>query len=113
MKTYRYNNETFELDDSNACYIKVTHKDQVGFVGTNLQDKSKVPSTFCWTMSPTHVTQAGLTGGNGHVGQSFEFHLQVLCGTLIIKQREEDARRNSFDAEKACADIRGFMEQLA
>ena len=113
MKTYRYNNEPFELDDSNRCYIKVTLKNQVGFVGTNLQDKSKVPSTFCWTMSSAHVTPQGLTGGSGHVGQPFEFHLQVLCASLTIKQQEEDARNRSFDPEEACADIRGFMEQLA
>ena len=113
MKTYRYNNETFELDDSNRCYIKVTLKDQVGFVGANLQHKSKLASTFCWTMSSAHVGQHGLTGGSGYVGRPFEFHLKVLCESLTIKQQEEDAKNRSFDPEEACADIRGFMEQLA
>ena len=33
MRDYKYKGETFKLDDSNGCYVKVTYKDLTGSFG--------------------------------------------------------------------------------
>ena len=40
-KEYKHQGETFLLDDSKGCYVKITYKDQVGYLGVNLQGSAE------------------------------------------------------------------------
>lgn len=108
-KEYRYEGETFLLDDSEGCYIKVTYKAHEGYVGVNLKGTPEQP--YCWYTSSKHVTKDGLTLGNVH-GPTIIDNLNVLCSAILRNARDAEARKE-FNPEEACEALHEFVEKLA
>lgn len=107
---FKYQGETFLLDDSKGCYIEVTYKDQVGYVGVKLQGTQGEP--YCWWAdSQSVVTPEGLTNGLSE-GPSLQSNVQALCKDLIRRQQEAEARK-SFDSEAACKSLHEFVETIS
>ena len=107
-KEYEYEGEKFRLDDSNGCYIEVTYKEQVGYVGVYLQGTKTSP--YCWWANANVVTPDGLKAGSP-AGDDLETNLRALCGDLVRRQREADARK-AFKPEGACKSLHEFVESL-
>lgn len=106
---YKYEGETFLLDDSKGCYVEVTYKDQIGHVGVNLQGTADAP--YAWYANqPSLVTPDGLKAGKSS-GTSEEDNLRALCAELIRLQREAEAHA-AFDAEAACKSLHEFVESV-
>ncbi len=111
-KEYKYQDETFLLDDSKGCYIEITYKGMKGYVGVNLSTWGSAQAPYVWWAenAARFVTPDGLTGGNSN-GTSQESNLAALCDELIRKQREIEAHA-AFDREKACHDLHEWVEKL-
>ena len=108
-KEYKFEGETFELDDSNGCYIEVSYKGLVGYVGVYLQGTAEQP--YCWwAENATFVTADGLTNGNA-TGADIESNLRDLCRTLLRKHREAEGRK-AFKPEEACESLHDFVKSL-
>ena len=106
---YKYEGETFLLDDSKGCYAEVTYKDQVGYVGVNLQGTPGTPYSWRPELSQ-RVTPEGLTRGISS-GGDFESNLHALCTEPVRRQREAEAHKR-FDPEAACKSLHEFVEKL-
>ena len=94
MVKYEHGGETFQLDDSEGCYIKVTYRDMVGYVGVNLNDGTS-DRPYSWSapgLSGT-ATKDGVTGGGVGVGK-MEDGLKAVCAWLIQRYREAEGRKN-------------------
>ena len=106
---FKFEGETFFVDDSKGCYAEVTYKDQVGYIGVNLQGTADAP--YAWMPVPDPwVTPNGLTNGNSS-GTDVDTNLRGLCGNLLQRQREAEAR-NAFSPEAACKSLHEFVESL-
>ncbi len=95
MKTYKFEGETFELDDSEGCFVKVTFKGQVAYFGVNLTDGTEdLPYTYAgsWQAAPA---ADGLSWG--YKAGTYQQGLDRACGLLIARQQQI-----AFDREKAC-----------
>ena len=111
MKKYEFNGETFQLDDSKGCYIEVTYKGLVGYVGVNLKDGTS-SKQYSWTAPGigSGVTKDGVAGGVPATG-GLDGNLQALCRALIAKHGEAEAHK-AFKPEEACVALHEFMEKL-
>ena len=105
---YTYQDEEFLVDASKGCYREVAYKEQVGFVGVNLQGTRENP--YCWHTEKSLVTDEGLKIGNV-AGGGIKANLDQLCKQLVVLQRESDARK-IFDREEACKLLHDFFEEL-
>ena len=108
-KEFKFEGETFLLDDSKGCYIEVTYKDQIGHVGVNLQGTKNTP--FVWYANrPDLVTPDGLKVGNSN-GPDEASNLQALCSDLLRLQRQAEGR-TAFNPEEACKSLHEYVESL-
>ena len=48
MKEYKYQGETFQLDDSKGCYVEVTYKYLTGYLGVNLGARATDQNPYVW-----------------------------------------------------------------
>ena len=100
MKEYKHKGETFQLDDSEGCYVTVTYKHLTGYVGVNLGlvgEKATDQKPYAWFIDKKYVTPEGLKLGNAK-GASFEANLDALCAELLRKFRIEEAAK-AFDPQ--------------
>ena len=105
MKTYKFNGETFELDDSEGCFVKVTYGGQVAHLGVNLYDGTdKRPFKYAgsWQGTPQ---EGGLTWG--YDASTYAQGLEGVC-RLLLKRQEEV----KFDREKACETLHDETARL-
>ena len=109
IKEYKYEGEAFLLDDTKGCYTEVSYKDQVGYVGVNLQGTAESPYAW-WAEGSSWVTPDGLVNGNSN-GPDMASNLRALCGDLIRRHRREQARE-AFKPEEACESMHEFVESL-
>ena len=108
-KEYKYEEETFLLDDSKGCYVKVTYKNQLGYLGVNLEGSAERP--YCWWDDGDRpVTPDGLRFGNA-TGVEEEGNLRALCGSLLRRHREAEARK-VFNRREACDSLHEFVKGL-
>ena len=107
-KEYKFQDETFGLDDSNGCFIEVTYKEQRGYVGVYLQGTTEKP--LCWYDNEAVVTKDGLKAGNV-TGGDLEASLQALCKQLLDNHRLADERR-TFRPEEVCKSLHEFVQAL-
>ena len=106
VKEYKYQGETFQLDDSKGCYVAVTYKHLTGYVGVRLGllgKKATDQEPYGWLTDSKQVTSEGLKFGNVN-GPSFEANLDALCAALLSEFRAEEAAK-AFDPEKYCAEL--------
>ena len=109
VKEYKYQGETFRLDDSKGCYVKVTYNNQVGYLGVNLQGSAQSP--YCWWDDGDRpVTLDGLRFGNSN-GVEEEGNLRALCASLLHRHQEAEAHK-AFDPKEACHSLHEFVNGL-
>ena len=110
MKIYKHRGETFELDDSQGCYVEVTYKTVKGWVGVNLHDTATDESPYSWYTNQGVVTPDGLRAGNTN-GSSFASNLDALCVRLVQDYKTAEAAK-ALDREKYCHNLHDFVKQL-
>ena len=108
-REYKYDGETFVLDDAKGCYIEATYKDQVGYVGVNLQGTAEAPYLW-WPEQSRWVTSDGLTNGNSS-GGDLASNLRAMCRDLLSRHRQEEARK-AFRPKEACKSLHEFAQSL-
>lgn len=116
-KSVQYRDTKFTLDDTQGCYVMVTmdgYDDRVGFVGVHLNGRPD--RQYCWrVLSSTAardgiVEPDGLAGGNVS-GEDFSYNLHAVYDALI-RSYNDQAFRDKFDPDTACAAIHEYIEKL-
>ena len=105
---YKFQGESFILDDSKGCYIEVTYKEQTGYMGVYLKGTAEKP--LCWYDKPGVVTKDGLQAGNITSGDP-EAGMQALCKQLLANHRLAEKRR-AFRPEEVCKSLHEFVHTL-
>lgn len=109
QKEYEYQGETFLLDDSKGCYIEVTYKNVVGYVG--VYDRGTKDTPYIYSVGAGGVNNGRVASGNVERG-SIQHVLDKLCGALTREQQSWEAR-NAFDQKEACETLHKFVENLS
>ncbi len=113
MKAYKYQDETFQLDDSKGCYVQVTYKYLTGYLGVNLAARATDQNPYVWDTDKRpefYVTLDGLKYGFSS-GVTFEENLDALCRRLLQDFRLEEAAKK-FDRKKYCAELHDRVKNL-
>ena len=107
-KEYKFEGETFFVDNSKGCYLEVSYQGLVGYVGVWVAGTPEGP--FGWSTSRSAVTDEGLRGGNLGIAR-IESSLDGLCANLL-RQYQQEVGRRSFKPDEACQAIHDFAEKL-
>ena len=114
MKEYKYQGETFLLDDSKGCYVEVTYDkvpDRVGIIAVALRgtkEKPYVRMTMHRGATNDRLTPNGVDE-EGH--GSYESILGQVCSRLINAHREREAKEQ-FNPEEACHALHEAVSKL-
>ena len=107
-KEYKYEGETFLVDDSKGCYLEVSYQHIVGYVGVWVVGTPDRP--YAWSPKRRLVTDEGL--GNGSApSATIESGLDNLCAYLL-NQYQEEMGRKSFKPDEACEALHVFANNL-
>ena len=115
MQKRHYNNgeAEFMLDPVNDAVVKVTHRNQVGWIGISLDWDVQRPYTF--TTSPAEISDDGVDGVDGFVLRysTPDEALKFLCTMLLNQQGREDSKRVNPEERKASAKrvLREFLNE--
>ena len=115
MEKRHYNNgeAEFMLDPVNDAVVKVTHRNQVGWIGISLDWDVQRPYTF--TTSPTEISDDGVGGFESFVLRysTPDEALKFLCTMLLTQQGREDSQRVNPEERKASAKrvLREFLNE--
>ena len=103
MSNYKYEGETFKLDDSKGCYVEVTYMGLTGYFGVNISGTGtdKFPY-FYHVDGEQHVTPDGMT--DGHQSESPENARDQICRKLLNIFRNHKAAE-TFDPAKYCKEL--------
>ena len=108
QKHIEHEGDTFLLEDVSGgdwCRIKVTFKNQVGYLGVHQKATAEEPySWFVGKEKDPKVKPDGLTAGK-RTGD-FEKGLRDLCREL------QEAAEVSYDKEEACNKLRAYIARL-
>ena len=109
MAEYTYQDEIFQVDNSNGCYLEVTYRDLKGYVGVNLRPDAtdETPYLFLTGRGMDAVTDYGLRRGRRR-GDSVEDALNGLCEWMMKVHSNR-----SFDRERHCRALDEFVNGLA
>ena len=108
LQKFSYQGKEFSADQSKGCYIEVAYREQLGYLGVNLQGTKENP--YCWHTEKSLVTAEGLQIGNVSAGGP-KGNLDALCRQLVTLQERADAQK-AFDREGACEDLHDFFKEL-
>lgn len=106
-RKYRLYGADFCLEPVNDSVIKVTHRDQIGWIGINTGWDAQRPYT--WSTSSSRVTDDGIQGIPVNMDTP-DGALMFLCRTLLTEQSKEDSERINPEERKAAA--RRFLEEF-
>ena len=107
IKEYKYQGETFQLDDSEGCYVTVTYKHLKGHAGVNIGSNASTLHPFAWHTGVGRVTPDGVQPGTSclqpgtSLDDFFNEHRDSLCADLLRIIRAEEASK-AFEPEKYC-----------
>ena len=107
MKEYLYKGETFQLDDSQGCYIEITYKDQKGWVVVNISIENY---GYAITDRAAEVTASGVQSRYGARNTIMEA-VDFLCLILLLNQKKVDEYK-PLDRIALCAELHSFMDKL-
>ena len=116
MKEYKYQGETFQLDDSKGCYVTVTYKHLKGHVGVNLKNEATDEKPYVYATEKTfgnsadYVTPGGLKLGDPS-SPSFESNRDALCNQLLHEFRTEEEAK-TFDPAKYCEELHDAVKKM-
>ena len=107
---YKYMDAEFILESLYPDVVKVTHRNQVGYFGVNLDWSLQHP--YSWSHTESLVHDNGLFGVNAR-GHTPEDALKELCNSMLINQSKEDASPFSLDDPKGGAQraLQNFLEE--
>ena len=101
----------FILETVSESVVKVTHRNQVGWFGINVERDVLRP--YSWTVSECEVMQGGVKGQLTGAW-SPDVVIQPLCRALLDEQRKEDSKRVNPEDRKAAAKrvLHEFLNEL-
>ena len=113
MSPRHYNNgeAEFILEPVNDFVVKVTHRNQVGWIGISVDWDPQEPYTY--TTFSSRLKDDGIDP----IGLQFatpDAALKYLCQRLLRQQRKEDSRSVNFEERKDAARrvLREFLNEL-
>ena len=113
MSPRHYNNgdAEFILEPVNDWVVKVTHRNQVGWIGISVDWDPQEPYTY--TTFSSRLKDDGIDP----IGLQFatpDAALKSLCRWLLRQQRKEDSRSVNFEERKDAARrvLREFLNEL-
>ncbi len=110
---YTFQGADFLLEPISDSVIRVTHVDQVGYVGMSPNWNPHRP--YVWATSESQVGPEGImTFGASFEYRTVEEALQQLCGILLDAQRRREAQRVNPEERKAAGRrlMREFLAEL-
>lgn len=111
VKEYKYKGETFTLDDSKGCYIKVTyaeHPQFVGYVGVNIS--KTVAKPFAVSHDGYEVTPDGIPVPR-QSGYDINELIVECCRHLIERKKTADLIGDR-GKEALCNDLHQWYADL-
>ena len=113
MKKRHYNNGDgeFILEPLSDSLVKVTHRDQTGYLGMNTEWDARKP--FAWTKWRDQTSDDGVNDGFWSYPTP-DSALESLCDILLSDQSKEDSRRINPEGRKNAARrvLNEFLEEL-
>ena len=109
MRDYKYKGETFKLDDSNGCYVKVTYKDLTGSFGVNISGNATDQRPYFYWEDESYATPDGMRSGDP--SSSFEDARDRTFDVLLKKCRTQEAAK-TFDRAKYCKELHDAVKNL-
>ena len=110
MRYYKYEGETFKLDDSKGCYVEVTYEGLTGYFGVNVSGTGTDQNPYSYHVSgKEYVTPDGMT--KGVPCSSFKEARDQICGELLNIFRAQEAAK-TFDRAKYCAELHDAVKDL-
>ena len=111
MRNYKYKGETFKLDDSKGCYVKVTYKDLTGYFGVNISGTGTDQYPYSYLVDGEEdVTPYGMTRGDQ--SPSPEDARDRTFDVLLEKFRTQEAVK-TFDRAKYCKELHDAVKNLS
>lgn len=110
-KNWEYKGETFLLDGSERCYVKVTyaeHPDYVGYAGFNPDGVINGYPYSC-TLSDAKVTRDGVRGEN--VRRNITEAVDTCCH-LLQEAYQSFLVQQNFTSEAGCQSIHDWLNSL-
>ena len=105
---YLYQGEDFDIDDSKGCYLEVSYRGEVGYVGVWVNGTESGP--YGYSTSVSMISDQGLTGGNVGI-RTIDSALNSLC-RILISQYEQTEGRKAFKPAEACDALHDFVQKL-
>ena len=109
---YTFRGADFLLESISKCVVRVTHVDQVGYVGMSVDWNPERP--YVWATGESQVKAEGITTGGVLEYRTVEEALEPLCGLMLSAQRKRDAQRINPEERKAAGRrvMREFLSEL-
>ena len=109
-RTQLINGLEFTIEALSECLMQVTHGEQSGWFGVNLDENSE-ETPFAWTTDPDIITLDGLLGASSVNDPSKA--LEELAETLVQMQAEFDAARAQDPVNRLGAFLESLTETAA
>ena len=111
LRHYNNGDAEFILEPVNEWVVKVTHRNQVGWIGVSVDWDPQEPYTY--TTFSSRLKDEGIDP----IGLQFatpDAALNFLCQRQLSQQRKEDSRSVNFEERKDAARrvLREFLDEL-
>ena len=108
---YNYQDREFILEPLSDSLVKVTHRDQTGYLGMNTEWDARKP--FAWTKWRDQTSDDGVNDGFWGYPTP-DRALESLCDILLSDQSKEDSKRINPEGRKNAARrvLNEFLEEL-
>ena len=111
-RNYTFQGADFLLEPISDSVVRVTHVDQVGYVGMSVDWNPHKP--YAWATGESQVEPDGIMTLGAFEHRTVEEALERLCGILLDDQRKRDAQRVNPEERKAAGRrvMREFLAEL-
>ena len=109
---YTFRGADFLLESISDCVVRVTHVDQVGYVGMSVDWNPDKP--YVWATGESQVETEGISALATFEYRTIEEALEPLCRLMLRAQRKRDAQRINPEERKAAGRrvMREFLAEL-
>ena len=121
-RRYNYRRAEFILEPLSDALVRVTHREQTGYIGITRNWDAGKPYSWTFlesTAEPGGVDMESMASPDGIEGNFFshstpEQALKIVCDILLDMQRKEDSKRVNLEERKRIARqvLREFLEGL-
>ena len=111
-RIYSYRDEQFILEPLYESVVRVTYREQTGYVGLNSDWEADRPYT--WINWEGDFDEGGISAGLSYSYPVPELALEDLCRVLLREQRKQDSQRiNPEERKQAGRQVfKEFLEEL-